>query len=1007
MTGTVGNRLASAGSIAFALFLGRLVPELTGRPWPWPLTLAFNALLVGLALWLSGHAGRPVRPDGGTRVAIPMQAALLLLLYLPYPYADPQVAAGIAVLAVAVGCAIRWTDKDRAFPSIASPLGRLARSPIAYVLSPIALDALVFMASLSLYIHTLAPDVLPADSGEFQLVAAVLGVAHPPGYPLHTILGWLMTQLPIGTLPWRVNLLSALMAAGTVALVSATVRHFTGRKAAGVAAALALATSTTFWAQATISNVRTPAAFFTALCAYALARHARTKASATRYLILFAASLTLGLTHHLSLVFVGTLLTVYLFLIDPSLIREPRRWRWPILVALLCLLPLAYLPLRSGAPLGPENLNTVEGFLHHALALGFSSDFFYFVTPAGFLARLQVMGNVLAFQFHPLVLVTAAGGAILLLWKDRRLALLLVGGFALHTLVTATYRAPQTVEYMLPAYVFFAITIGYGLGNIAPAVHLQHQAFPKTAFYLLTVALITGIGLLQGGHHYPSYRALSIQQDARSYAAPILAEAPEGAIVLADLHWAMPLQFLHQVERARPDLTIEYVYPTAEPYEETWARRIREEMEERPVVVTHYHEMAYADIPAVFEPLGEAFYVRPQPRRALPAGFTPCAVQISHDGHEAPPANIILGDALAVLGYQLATNEDQSPTILTLAWSPRSGVPMSLFAHLVGLDGAVYAQQDQVLDTRFLSSGDVALTQFRLYARPGTLPGRYSLQIGAYTPDGPLPTSSGEDRTELLSLELAQKEVVLFTQRPRRQTVGNGLSLVGVDWDLTLLDQPRLYLHWQAQRHTAPLTFSVSENNVPLAQGTIPSLPAGSRQVTVHTLSHLPSRPTIDSESGTFIGPWALERDIRLQPPRAYEQYVPFGAGIIYLGFAPRSLSVPPSNPRLHFAASYPIQRDYAVSTSLIVLNPDDSWAWLDLDDGIPALGAIPTLKWISGSRVTDPHTLSIPPDSASGRVIGTLRIYDAFTGRPLPLLDERLAGAAPWAPMGEWILQP
>jgi hypothetical protein len=877
---------------------------------------------------------------------------------------------------------------------------------MACILSPVTLDAILFMASLSLYIHTLAPDVLPADGGEFQLVAAVLGVAHPPGYPLHTILGWLMTQLPIGTLPWRVNLLSALTAAGTLALVSATVRHFTGRKAAGIAAALALATSTTFWSQATISNVRTLAAFFTAFCAYALARHARTKPSSTRYLILFAASLTLGLTHHMSLAFVGILLTVYLFLVDPSLIREPRRWRWPILVALLCLLPLAYLPLRAGAPQGPENLNTVEGFLHHALALGFSGDFFYFVTPAEFLARIQVMGNVLTFQFHPLVLVTAAGGAIVLLWKDRRLALLLVGGFALHTFVTATYRAPQTVEYMLPAYVLLAITIGYGLGNIAPAVHRQHQTFPKTAFYPLAVALIAGIGLLQGGHHYPSYRALSRQQDARSYAAPILAGAPEGAVVLADFHWAMPLQFLQQVERARPDLTIRYVYPTAEPYEETWARRIREEMEERPVVVTHYHEMAYANLPAVFEPLGEAFYVRPQPRRGLPPGFTPFAVPVGRDGHEAPPANIILGDALAVLGYQLEPSKDRSPTILTLAWSPRSAVSMSLFAHLVGLDGAVYAQQDHILDTRLLAPGDVALTQFRLYARPGTLPGRYSLQIGAYTPSGPLLTRSGEERIELLSLELAQKEVVLFTQRPRRQAVGNGLSLVGVDWDLTLPDQPRLYLHWQTQRDTTLLTFSVSENGVPLAQGTIPSLPAGSRQVTVHTLSHRPSRPTISSDSVSFIGPWARERDIRLPPPRAFEQYVPFGAGIIYLGYGPRSLSVPPSNPRLHFAASYPIQRDYAVSTSLVGLKPDDSWAWLDLDDGIPALGAIPTLKWIAGSRVTDPHTLSIPPDSAAGRVIGTLRIYDAFTGRTLPLLDERLAGAAPWAPMGEWIIQ-
>ncbi len=1014
MTGKVGSRLASAGYIAFGLFLGRLVPELTGRPWPWPLTLAFNALLVGLALWLSGHAvlgrRRPARGDSGPRVAIPMQAALLLLLYLPYPLADPQVAAGIAVLAVAAGCAIRWTEKDPTFPSIASPLGRLARSPIARLTSPITLYVLVFLASLSLYIHTLAPDVLPADSGEYQLVAAVLGVAHPPGYPLHTLLGWLMTQLPIGTLPWRVNLLSALMAAGTLTLVCATVRHFTGRKAAGVAAALALATSTTFWAQATISNVRTPAAFFTALSAYALARHAGTKPSTTRFLVLFAASLTLGLTHHPSLIFVGILLIAYLFLIDPSLIREPRRWRWPILAGLFCLLPLAYLPLRAGAPLAPENLNTVEGFLHHALALGFSSDLFYFVAPAEFLARLQVMGNVLAFQFHPVALVTAAGGAILLLWKDRRLALLLVGGFALHTVVTATYRAPQTVEYMLPAYVLFAITIGCGLGYIAPAVHLQRQslpALPKTAFHLLAAALVAGIGLLQGGHHYSSFRALSRQQDARSYAAPILAGAPEGAIVLADLHWAMPLQFLHKVEHARPDLTIEYVYPTAEPYEETWARRIREEMEERPVVVTHYHEMAYADIPAVFEPLGEAFHVRAQPRRALPPDFTPCRVRESHDGHEAPSADIILGDTLVVLGYQLAMSKDQSPTILTLAWSPRSSAQMSLFAHLVGLDGAVYAQQDQVLDTRFLAFGDVALTQFRLYTRPGTQPGRYSLQIGAYTPSGPLLTSSGEERTELLSLDLAQKDVRLFTQRPRRQTVGNGLSLVGVDWDLTLPDQPRLYLHWQAQRHTDLLTFSVSENGVPLTHGAIPSLPAGSRQVTVHTLSRLPSRPTITSDSASFMGTWALERDVRLPPPRALEQYVPFGPGIIYLGFAPRSLSVPPSNPRLYFAASYPIQRDYAVSASLVGLNPDDSWAWLDLDDGIPALGAIPTLKWIAGSRVTDPHTLSVPPDSSSGRVLGTLRIYDAFTGRTLPLLDERLAGAAPWAPLGEWILRP
>ena len=96
-----------------------------------------------------------------------------------------------------------------------------------------------------------------------------------------------------------------------------------------------------------------------------------------------------------------------------------------------------------------------------------------------------------------------------------------------------------------------------------------------------------------------------------------------------------------------------------------------------------------------------------------------------------------------------------------------------------------------------------------------------------------------------------------------------------------------------------------------------------------------------------------------------------------------------------------------SISASLIGLNPDNTWAWQELDDGIPAMGAIPTLKWIAGSRVTDRHELTVPPDAPAGRVIGTLIIYDAFTGRTLPLLDPRLSAAAPWAPLGEWVIQP
>jgi hypothetical protein len=49
---------------------------------------------------------------------------------------------------------------------------------------------------------------------------------------------------------------------------------------------------------------------------------------------------------------------------------------------------------------------------------------------------------------------------------------------------------------------------------------------------------------------------------------------------------------------------------------------------------------------------------------------------------------------------------------------------------------------------------------------------------------------------------------------------------------------------------------------------------------------------------------------------------------------------------------------------------------------------------------------LSIPDGAAPGQVIGTLVLYDAFTGRTLPVLDERLAAAAPWIPLGTWVLE-
>ena len=65
----------------------------------------------------------------------------------------------------------------------------------------------------SLFIYTLClPTSVPGDAaGELVTAAAMPGVAHPPGYPLWTILGYLFVKLiPFSTPVWRVAFLSAL-----------------------------------------------------------------------------------------------------------------------------------------------------------------------------------------------------------------------------------------------------------------------------------------------------------------------------------------------------------------------------------------------------------------------------------------------------------------------------------------------------------------------------------------------------------------------------------------------------------------------------------------------------------------------------------------------------------------------------------------------------------------------------------------------------------------------------
>src|SRR5688572_33448599 len=86
---------------------------------------------------------------------------------------------------------------------------RMTPAPLASDHVALPWAAGLFLAALATYVATLYRTVPGGDSGELTLVAATLGVAHPPGYPLFTLLGKLFSLIPLGTVAWRINLLSA------------------------------------------------------------------------------------------------------------------------------------------------------------------------------------------------------------------------------------------------------------------------------------------------------------------------------------------------------------------------------------------------------------------------------------------------------------------------------------------------------------------------------------------------------------------------------------------------------------------------------------------------------------------------------------------------------------------------------------------------------------------------------------------------------------------------------
>ncbi len=429
--------------------------------------------------------------------------------------------------------------------------------------------------ALGVYLLTLAPTITwrhgGADGGELAVVAATLGVAHPPGYPTWTLLAWLFHWLPVGELAQRIALLSALSGALAVAVLTWLAGRLLrlGGTAAPMVAAVAgltFAFGPALWSQAILVEVYAlHTLFVVALLALSLwpapdpvAHHRR----ACGTVFLFG----LGLGNHLTLLLLAPLLLLHL----P---RPPRARHLGAM--LLCLLAglAVYLVLPLAASGQPPVVwgdpTTVDGFIWLVSGQLYRGALFG-LDWVDLPARLASWSQLLVQQFTWPGLLLAGVGAWYLSgprtlkgafptsrvpaarhFQDRaRAGAILLWVFAATTVYALTYATIDWFVLLLPAFVVMTLWLAQGMQVVVNSVAVRWPAWQRVSWllFLLPVVLLVR-----------SAPQVSLRHDvgAREYALTVLATAAPAALIVSsgDEH-TFALWYAQHGLGVRPDVVV-------------------------------------------------------------------------------------------------------------------------------------------------------------------------------------------------------------------------------------------------------------------------------------------------------------------------------------------------------------------------------------------------------------------------------------------------------------------
>jgi Protein O-mannosyl-transferase TMEM260-like len=345
--------------------------------------------------------------------------------------------------------------------------------------------------ALAIYLRTLAPGLVAVvDTPMFQFIGRVLGVPHNPGYPLYVFLTFPFSYLPIGSLPYRINLFSAILAALTVSLTFLIARHLGCRRIVGAAAALGMAFGHIFWSQAIIAEVYTLNSAILAGVLLALLHWSHTGRHGFFFLAvaLFAA----GLGNHTTIVGFAPGIALYALLTHRQFVLRARTLAITTLILLAGLLQYGFVIVRSRQPGAyVESRATTVGELFGVVSgRQFSDRLFVFEWREVISDRLPwLVGRILAPELTFAGLALGILGAAWLL--RHRLAdaiLILLGGFAAAGFAL-NYSVSDTPVFLIPTTFVLWVAAAVGTEQSARFVERRRGAAMAVAIAITMLVL--------------------------------------------------------------------------------------------------------------------------------------------------------------------------------------------------------------------------------------------------------------------------------------------------------------------------------------------------------------------------------------------------------------------------------------------------------------------------------------------------------------------------------------